>query len=210
MRVFATLPLVLTLVQGCSVPAGPTAFRDPGYRPSQIRRVAIALRVSLDRTGVFPFSAQDRTVLPEAYEAALLEGLNAEGILPVDISLTANRASRGSQEPLEGFDRAQARSRAEAVNADYLVIVDVRLGRRDLVHCREAGRPFGALTTVATAGLELVRLRDGARLLMEPPGTELQATDLTADCTQRRATRRTSQEMMEESVGKVLRRLLKP
>ena len=211
MRVLAPLLLALTLVQGCVSP-GPAAFRDPGFRPSQIRRPAIALRVSLNRTGAFgegEFSAQERAALPEAYEAALLEGLNAEGILPVDISLTANRSSRGSQAPLEGFDQAQARSRGEAVNADYVVIVDVRLGRRELVHC-EAGRPFRALTTVAAAGLELVRLRDGARLLVEPPGNELQATDLVADCERRRATRQTSQELMEESVGKVLRRLLKP
>lgn len=212
MRVLATLLLVLTLAQGCVSP-GPAAFRDPGFRPSQIRRPAIALRVSLDRTGAFgegEFSAQERAALPEAYEAALLEGLNVEGILPLDISLTANRSSRGSQEPLQGFDRAQARSRGETVNADYVVIVDARFYRRELVHCREAGRPFVALTTVATAGLEVVRLRDGARLLMEPPRPELQAIDLVADCEQRRATRRTSQEIMEESVGKVLRRLLKP
>ncbi len=212
MRVLATLLLALTLAQGCVSP-GPVAFRDPGFRPSQIRRPAILLRVSLDRTGAFgegEFSAQERAALPEAYEAALLEGLNAEGILPVDISLVANRSSRGSQEPLEGIDRAQARSRGETVNADYVVIVDVRFYRRELVHCREAGRPFVALTTVATAGLELHRLRAGARLLVEPPGPELQATDLVADCERRRATRRTSQEIMEESVGKVLRRLLKP
>ena len=212
MRVLATLLLALTLTQGCVSP-GPAAFRDPGFRPSQIRRPAILLRVSLDRTGAFgegEFSAQERAALPEAYEAALLEGLNVEGILPLDISLTANRSSRGSQEPLEGFDRAQARSRGAAVNADYVVIVDARFYRRELVHCREAGRPFVALTTVATAGFELHRLRAGARLLAEPPGPELQATDLVADCERKRATRRTSQEIMEESVGKVLRRLLKP
>lgn len=213
MRVLSTLLLALTLVQGCVSP-GPAGFRDPSFRSSQIRRPAIVLRVSLDRTGAFgegEFSAQERAALPEAYEAALLERLNAEGIPPADISLTPNRSFRGSRESLEGIDRAQALSRGETVNADYVVIVDVRLSRRELVHCREAGRPFVALTTVATAGLELLRLRDGARLLVEPPGPDLQATDIVADCERRRIARRaSSEETMEESAGKVLQRLLKP
>ena len=200
--------------QGCALPSGPVAFRDPGFRPSQIRRPAVALRVSLDRTVTFgegEFSARERATLPEAYEAALLEGLNAEGILPVDISLAADRSPRGSQRPLEGIDRAEAFSRGWTVSADYLVIVDVRWSRGELFHCRESRRPFTALTTVVTAGLELHRLSDGARLLVEPTGPDLLATDIEADCGRRRIARRASgQELTEASVGKVLRRLLKP
>lgn len=213
MRLLAIVLLALTLVQGC-LGAGPTAFRDPSLRASQIRRPAIALTISLDRTALFgegEFSAQERAAIPETYEATLLQGLNAEGILLADISVTANRSYRGSQWPLEGIDRVQALHRGRSVNADHVVIVDVRLSRRGLVHCREANRPFVALTTVVTAGVELLRTRDGARLLVEPAGPDLETIDVEPDCERTRIARRASgQELMEESVGKVLRRLLKP
>jgi hypothetical protein len=168
----------------------------------------------LDRTGLFgqgEFSAQERASIPEAYEALLLQGLNAEGILPVDMSVTANRSYRGSQSPFEGIDRTQALKRGRSVSADYVMIVDARLSRRDLVHCRESRRPFAALTTVVTAGLELLRAGDGARLLVVPPGPDLETQDIEADCQRGRVSRRASgQEIMEESVGKLLRLLLKP
>jgi hypothetical protein len=204
--------LAVLFLQGC-LGAGPGAFRDPSFRPAQIRRPAIALTVSLDRTGLFgegEFSARERASIPEAYETALLEGLNSEGILLADISVTADRSSRGSREPLEGIDRGQALSRGRSVDADHVVIIAVRLHRGELVHCREANRPFVAPTTVIQAALELLRVRDGARLLLEPRGPALEATDVEPDCERRRVTRRASgQELVEESVGKVLKRLLK-
>lgn len=212
MRIPAGLLLVAALLQGC-LGAGPTPFRDPGFRATQVRRPAIALTVSLEKTGFLgdgEFSAGERASIPEGYETALLEGLNADGILPLDISLTANRSYRGSQPPFEKTDRAQALDRGRSVNADHVMIVDVHLSRRSLVHCRDSRRPFVALTTVVQAGAELLRVRDGARLLVEPPGPDLETTDIEADCEQRRVTRRASgQELMEESVAKVLKLILR-
>lgn len=213
MRFLTSVLLALTFLQGC-LGAGPAAFREPGFRSSQIRRPAITLQISLDKTGLFgegEFSAQERASLPEGYEAALLHGLNAEGLLPLDISVTANRAYRGSPSTFETIDRAQALSRARSVNADHVMIIDIRLSRRELVHCRDSRRPFVTLTTVVSAGLELLRARDGARLLVEPSGPDLETIDVEADCEWRRTARRASgQEIMEESVAKVLRLLLKP
>jgi len=171
----------------------------------------VVLQISLDRTGFLgegEFSARERDSIPEGYETALLEGLNTEGVLPLDISLTANRSYRGSR-PFETIDRAQALHRGRSVNADHVMIVDVHLSRRDLVHCRDSRRPFVALTTVVRAGVEVLRVRDGARVLVEPPGQALETTDIEADCGERRVARRASgQELMEESVGKVLKLLL--
>lgn len=210
MRIPAALLLVAALLHGC-LGSGPTAFRDPGFRATLIRRPAIALTVSLDKTGFLgdgEFSASERASIPEGYETALLEGLNTEGILPLDISLTVNRSYRGSQPPFETIDRARALDRGQNVNADHVMIVDVHLGRRSLVHCRDSRRPFVALTTVVQAGVELLRVRDGARLLVEPPGPDLETTDIEADCEQRRVARRASgQELIEQSVGKVLKLL---
>jgi len=45
---------------------------------------------------------------------------------------------------------------------------------------------------------------------VEPPGPDLETTDIEADCEQRRVARRASgQELIEQSVGKVLKLLLK-
>ena len=208
-----TLPLlgVLLLTSGCAT-SEPPAFRHSDFRPAQIRRPAVMLQVSLDPTGLpgeGEFLPREWNSIPEAFEIALLEGLNAEGILPVDVSLSARPSSRGAV-PFERIDRRQALERARTVKADVVLILDVSLSRRDRVYCQEERRPFMARTTLWTLGAEVVRVADGARLLIEPPGPTLRLGDVEPDCERGRIGRRLSaQELLDATVQQVLSLLLR-
>ncbi len=170
------LPLVLLvlLASGCATPE-PSAFRHPDFKPTSIRRPAVVLQVSLEQTellGEGEFSRRERSSIPDAVEIALLEGHNAEGILPVDVTPFARGSSRDSALAFERIDRTQALKRARTLNADVLLIADVSRARQDLVYCRAGtrasgagGRPFVARTTLWTLGAEVLRVADGTRLL---------------------------------------------
>lgn len=206
----ALLPLTL-VAWGCGT-LKPAALRHPDFRPDAIRRPAVVLQVSLDPGGLLgegEFSARERTSIPEAFEIALLEGLNAEGILPVDVTRSARQASRDSLSPLWGGDRRQALARARTLKADVLLILSASLSRLDVVYCREARRPFMARTTVWTLGAEVVRVTDGARLLLEPSGAAQGLGDVEPDCDQGRISRRLStQELLDMAVQRGLALLL--
>ena len=171
----------LLAASGCAAPelGGPAPWRDPAFRPSAVRRPAVYLQVSLERVGLGsgPFSAQERAGIPERYETAVQEALNGLGILPVDIALQAQRAARTNDRPLEGIETAAALARARETGADHLVIVDARLSRRDLALCRQGGRALVGTATYWEAGLEVLRVSDGARVLVEPPGAEQRVLD---------------------------------
>ena len=212
MRRFIALPfLVVFLLQGCATP-GPAALRHPAFRPAEIRRPFVVLQVSLEHTGFIgegEFSAQERASIPEALEIALLEALNAEGIIPGEVTLSARRSSRDSAASLEGIDRKQALERARALKADVVMILDVSLSRRDLVYCREERRRFVARTTLWALGAEVLRVADGARLLVEPPGPALRQGDVEPECDRGRVARRLSaQELVDRVVERGLSLLL--
>jgi len=209
---FATLVTALWLLQACASPA-PVALRDPAYRPSEIRRPAVVLQVSLDQTGFGEgeFTSQERAGLPEQLEAGLIEGLNTRGIFPLDVALIALRAYRGTPNPIDGLDRTPALARARTLKADVLLVMDMHLSRRDLVHCREVRRPFLARgTTVLAVTLEVLRVSDGARLLLEPPDAGLTLTDVEAQCAPERRVRRLSaEEMTDAAVSRIVALLMK-
>ena len=209
------LAAALIAASGCaSMDTGaPGPWRDPAFRPSAVRRPAVYLQVSLERVGLGsgPFSAEERAGIPERYESAVQESLNGLGILPVDITLEARRAERTNALPLEGLKPAAALARAREIGADHLVIVDARLSRRDLALCRQGGRALVGTATYWEAGLEVLRVSDGAQILLEPPGAEQRVLDIEIDCRQGRLIRRKAMdEMVEESVGKILAPLRKP
>jgi len=152
-----------------------------------------------------------RAGIPERYESAVQEALNGAGILPVDITLEARRAEKTNDLPLEGIKPAAALARAREIGADHLVIVDARLSRRDLPLCRQGARALVGTATYWEAGLEVLRVSDGVRVLVEPPGAEQRVLDLEVDCRQGRLIRRKAMdEMIEESAKRALEPLSRP
>lgn len=155
------------------------------------------------------FSPRERSSIPETVEIGLLEALNAEGIVPVDVTLFALGSYRDSASPFERLDRKQALERARALRADVVLILDVFLSRRDVVYCRAARRPFVARTTIWALGAEVLRVADGTRLLMEPPGSQSRQGDVESDCDRGRIERRLStQEQADRAVRQGLSLLL--
>lgn len=211
LRIVALSLLLVTLsAHGCVTPE-PRAFRHPGFNPLEIRRPALVLQLSLGQTG-FPgegeFSPRKENSFPSAFEIALLEGFNTEGILPVDVTLSTRRSPGGT--PFEGIDRRQALDRGRALHADIVVILDATFSRRDLVFCREERRPFITRATLWMLGVEVLRVGDGTPLLVEPPGPALQLSDIEPDCERGRIERRRStQELLHLAVQKVLALLLR-
>ncbi len=170
------------------------------------------LQVALQQTGFGEgnFTSRERASIPEQFEAGLIDGLNAQGIFPLDVSLDAQRTYRGTSNPLERLDRGQALARARNLQADALLLVGMRLGRRDLVYCRETHRPFRAWSTVLAVTLEVLRVSDGARLMHEPPTAEDPLTDIETDCGRERSIRRLSfQELADAGIGRALTLLLR-
>lgn len=172
-------------------------MREPGFRASTIRRPALLVRVSV----ADDLSPRDRVRIPEDYQAAVVEGLDRLGILALDVALAPSGRSRA----LEGIDRASALTRAREAGAEHLVIVDARLARGDLRHCRESGRTLSGPTTYWDAALEIDRVSDSKPLLVEPAAEDLRAVDVELDCkTGRLIRRRSTEELINDSVGLIL------
>ena len=201
--------LVALLPLGCAAP-GTVAFRHSDFRPAEIRRPVLLLQVSLDRTGLLgegEFSSQERSSIPEAFEVALLEGFNAEGILPLDVSLSSRRS--GSPGSAEGIDAKPALERARAVGADVVMILEGRLSRQDSVFCREERRAFVARTTSWMLAARVLRVADGSPLLIEPAGAGSRVSDVEPDCKRGRIVRRLSaQELLDVAARRALSLLL--
>ncbi len=194
----ATLALLtLSLLSGCASSTSSTALREPGFRVTTIRRPALLVRVNVaDDVG-----QRERARIPEDYQAAVVEGLDRLGILALDVAVAPSGRSRA----LDGIDRTSALTRAREAGAEHLVIVDARLSRGDLPHCKERGRRLVGPTTYWDAALEIDRVSDGKPLFVEPPGEELRAVDVELDCkTGRLIRRRSMDELINDSVGLVL------
>lgn len=171
--------------------------REPGFRASSIRRPALLVRVGIDET----MSERERARIPEDYQAAIVEGLDRLGILLVDVAMVPPGRSRA----LQGIDRPPALARAREAGAEHLLIVDARLSRGDLSHCRRGGRALIGLTVYWDAALEIDRVSDGKRLYVEPPAEDMRVVDVELDCkTGKLIRRRSMDELINDSVGLVL------
>lgn len=188
----------LWLAAGCAgFASGTPAFRDPGFRASSVRRPALLVRVSLPGE----LSPRERDRIPEDYQAAVVEGLDRLAILAVDLAFLPATSAR----PLEGLDRPAALGRAREAGAEQLVIVDARLARGDLAHCKGKDRTRSAPTVFWDVGLEIRRVADGQPLLVEPASEDLRALDVELDCKTGRLIRRKSMdELIADSVGLAL------
>jgi hypothetical protein len=191
--------LALLLLSGCALGTSSSdSIREPGFRASTIRRPALLVRVGV----ADDLSERERARIPEDYQAAVVEGLDRIGILPIDVAAivpsSRNRA-------LQGIDRVPALARAREAGAEHLVIVDARLSRGDLRHCQQEGRALIGPTTYWDAALEIDRVSDGKRLLVESSGEDLRAVDVVLDCkTGRLVRRRSMDELINDSVNLVL------
>jgi hypothetical protein len=192
--------LALLFLSGCALGASSndSTIREPSFRASTIRRPALLVRVGV----ADDLSERERARIPEDYQAAVVEGLDRIGILPIDVAAivpsSRNRA-------LQGIDRVPALARAREAGAEHLVIVDARLSRGDLRHCQQEGRALIGPTTYWDAALEIDRVSDGKRLLVESSGEDLRAVDVVLDCkTGRLVRRRSMDELINDSVNLVL------
>jgi hypothetical protein len=189
----------LLLAFGCAGALGSdtTAFREPGFRAASVRRPALLVRVSVPAE----LAKRERDRIPEDYQAAAVEGLERLGILAVDMASAPGTSAR----PLDGLDRPAALIRAREAGAEQLVIVDARLSKGDLTHCRQTGRARTGPTVFWDVGLEIRRVADGQPLLVEPPAEDLRTVDVELDCKTGRLIRRKSMdELITDSVGLVL------
>jgi hypothetical protein len=192
----AALLVALLTASGCAG-GGTPASREPGFRAASVRRPALLVRVSVPAE----LDQRDRDRISENYQAAVVEGLERLGILAVDMATVPGTSSR----PLEGLDRPAALRRAREAGAEQLVIVDARLAKDTLTHCRRAGRAVSGSTTFWDVGLEIRRVADTQPLLVEPPAEDLRAVDVELDCKTGRLIRRKSMdELITDSVGLVL------
>ena len=190
--------IALLTASGCAGGLGGTPpFRETGFRATSVRRPALLVRVSVPAE----LGQRERDRIAEDYQAAVVEGLERLGVLVLDMATVPGASSR----PLEGLDRPAALSRAREAGAEQLVIVDARLARGDLTHCRQAGRARSGPTTFWDVGLEIRRVSDTQPLLVEPPAEDLRAVDVELDCKTGRLIRRKSMdELIADSVCLVL------
>ncbi|HEX9408054.1 MAG TPA: hypothetical protein VGA23_00205 [Methylomirabilota bacterium] len=192
----AALLAALLTASGCAG-GGTPASREPGFRAASVRRPALLVRVTVPAE----LDQRDRDRISENYQAAVVEGLERLGILAVDMATVPGTSSR----PLEGLDRPAALRRAREAGAEQLVIVDARLAKDTLTHCRRAGRAVSGSTTFWDVGLEIRRVADTQPLLVEPPAEDFRAVDVELDCKTGRLIRRKSMdELITDSVGLVL------
>lgn len=140
------------------------------------------------------FASRERATISDRFEAGLIDALNGQGIFPLDVAVSTSGT----------LDRGQALARARSLRADALLLLEMNLGRRDLLYCRETRRPFAARTTVLAVTLEVLRVSDGARLLLEPPG-DPPLTDIEVECGREPSVRRVS---LEELAGAGISRAL--
>jgi len=200
-RPFTKLNLALWALlaaSGCMAGLGGTpASREPGFRAASVRRPALLIRVSVPPE----LSKRESDRIVEDYQAAVLDGLERMGILVVDLATAPGSSSR----PLQGLDRPAALGRAREAGAEQLVIVDARLARDNLTHCKQMGRARSGPTTFWDVGVEIRRVSDTQPLLVEPPAEDLRAVDVELDCKTGRLIRRKSMdELISDSVGLAL------
>lgn len=183
----------LGLLTGCMSP-GPAAMRHTDYRPADIRRPAVVLQVSGE------FASREAASISDRVEAGLIDALNGQGIFPLDVAVSTSRT----------LDRSQAVARARSLRADALLLLEMHLGHRDVVYCRETRRPFAARSTLLAVTLEVLRVSDGARLLLEPPDADHPLTDIEAECGREPSVHRLSlEELAGQGISRALTLLIK-
>lgn len=172
------LLLATLILAGCAA-GGRDTTRAPvprtltDFRPGEIRQPAVVIALSS------AFDARAGSAVTAEYEGALLEGLNARGIIVRD----ARRASE------VGPDLRAAVAHARTVEADSVILVTVEVRPATVVFCRESRRPVSLGVTVWQQRVEIARASDAA-VRLRTEGAELEVTDADVDCDDPRRPRR--------------------
>lgn len=193
-----SLPIAVALLAAACTAAGspPRLMRAPDYAPREIRQPALFLHVG---TG-YDMAERERESLVATYEGALVEAFEERGVPPSDVQRLA---------PGDGAEPRRALARAREVRADYALIVELRVERRDTIFCRESRRPFLAPTTVWSQAVQVLRVSDGTSRMAVPPGQGLDVTEMDPDCANPRRSRlRDRTEMIASAVEAVAERIL--
>jgi hypothetical protein len=174
----------------------PTLTRAPDYSGREIRQPALFIRVG----DSYDLRAREREALAASYEGALAEAFDQRGAPPTDVQRMAPSAT---------LEPRNALARGREVRADFAIIVELSVQRRDAIFCRDGRRPFSATTTVWNQGVQVLRVRDGASRMAVPPGQGLDVTDIQPDCgNPRRSRLRDRAEMIASAVEVVTERIL--
>jgi hypothetical protein len=170
--------------------------RAPDFSARQIRQPAVFIRVA----GWPDLNDREREALADTYEGALVAAFDEYGSPPTDLQRVV---------PGERFDARTALARARQVQADHVIIIDLRVSRRDAVFCTDSPRPFRAITTVWSQGVQVVRVSDGASRVAVASGGDLDVTELEADCANpRRSHRRDRAQMLAAATQALTQRIL--
>lgn len=170
--------------------------RAPDYSARQIRQPAIFIRVA----GWPDLNDREREALADTYEGALVEAFDERGVPPTDLQRVV---------PGERFDTRTALVRARQVHADHVIVIELKVSRRDATFCTDSPRPFRAITTVWSQGVQVLRVSDGASRVAVAPGQDLDVTELEADCANpRRSQRRDRAQMIASATQALTQRVL--
>jgi hypothetical protein len=191
--------MATVLLAAACAPAGtPPLTRAPDYTTREIRQPALFVRVA-DSDAL---NEGERESLAARYEGALVEAFDERGVPPTDVQ----RVPAGSR-----VEPRHALARAREVRADYAVIIELRVERRDAIVCRGERRSFSVATTVWSQGVQVLRARDGTSRMAVPPGQGLDVTEIEPNCANPRRSRlRDRSEMIASTVEAVIERILGP
>jgi hypothetical protein len=190
---------IVLLAAACASSSGssPASLpRAPDFSARQIRQPAVFIRVA----GWPDLNDREREALADTYEGALVEALDEYGSPPSDLRRVV---------PGERFDTRMALARAREVRADHVIVIDLKVSRRDALFCTDSPRPFRAITTVWSQGVQVLRVSDGVSRVAVAPGGDLDVTELEADCANpRRSGRRDRAQMLAAATQALTQRLL--
>jgi hypothetical protein len=190
---------IVLLAAACASSSGSTPAslpRAPDFSARQIRQPAIFIRVA----GWPDLNDREREALADMYEGALVAAFDEHGSPPTDLQRVV---------PGERFDTRTALARARQVQADHVIVVDLKVSRRDAIFCTESPRPFRAITTVWSQGVQVLRVSDGASRVVVAQGGDLDVTELEADCANpRRSQRRDRPQMLAAATQALTERIL--
>ena len=178
----------------------PAPARAPDFRPEQVRRPLVLVRLV---RGAGRWEERESRALPDEYQGALLEALNARAVLAREVQV------RGEREG--GLEPRAALARAREVGADHAVLVEIRVSQVQPVFCRDGRRPFRAAATLWSQSLQVLRAQDGAVRLSVAAGSALDLLDVEPDCENPGESRqRSAGEVIDEAVRRMLGRVVGP
>ena len=191
---------VMLLTGGCASlgrsDAGPTPVGRADDRPLEFRQPALFVVITADAGAV---DEHERQNLPESYEGALLEALNAKAIVVRDLGRLTSK---------EGADGRAALARAREIGADAAIIVQVRVALELVTVCGDTRRPLRGRALVVRQDVQVLRASDGTTRLRLVDSPSLEANDVDVDCDEPRQAKRLGlRAAMEAAVAKLARRL---